>query len=219
MHNLRYIFWCVIQLCDYLMFWTASCRLVDNPFCSETTETSKSYCKLPVENASSLYSTPQKNCISVPCSSNQIASPTCRCQYPYKGILQFRGVFFSDYANPAPYASLESSLLDFFSKNQLPVDSVSVSDPRTDPYNYFLLSINIFPFGVNHFNHSAVSAIGSAFSTQAFKPPSDYFGPYVFHGDQYDYFSGNFLFIRKCWKEFMFYLSYSGTLFSYPYSS
>ncbi|KAK8475644.1 hypothetical protein V6N12_073944 [Hibiscus sabdariffa] len=160
--------------------------LVDNPVCLETGKTD-AYCKPPP--STSLYSTPLKNCPPSPCSSGQTLSPTCRCAHPYTGTLQFRSTTFFDTGNSNPYETLEQSLIEFFQSHQLPVETVSLSDPRMDSSQYLLLNLDVFPYGQDSFNRSAISMLGYVFSNQTFKPPSKYFGPYVFNGDKYEYFS------------------------------
>ncbi|KAK6263918.1 hypothetical protein SCA6_019352 [Theobroma cacao] len=162
--------------------------LVGNPVCDET-GTTRSYCNLPPSNSSPLYSTPSQNCLPVPCSSGQISSPLCRCAYPYTGTLNFRGLLFSAFGNSTPYQILEQSLMHFFQSHQLPVDSVSLSDPRMDPNEYFLLNLHAFPYGQESFNRTGISMIAFVFSNQTFKPPDQLFGPYFFRGDKYEHFS------------------------------
>ncbi|EOY26366.1 Leucine-rich repeat protein kinase family protein, putative isoform 2 [Theobroma cacao] len=162
--------------------------LVGNPVCDET-GTTRSYCNLPPSNSSPLYSTPSQNCLPVPCSSSQISSPLCRCAYPYTGTLNFRGLLFSAFGNSTPYQILEQSLMHFFQSHQLPVDSVSLSDPRMDPNEYFLLNLRAFPYGQESFNRTGISMIAFVFSNQTFKPPDQLFGPYFFRGDEYEHFS------------------------------
>ncbi|TYI78634.1 hypothetical protein E1A91_D06G226200v1 [Gossypium mustelinum] len=159
--------------------------LVDNPVCMETGKTDK-YCQLP--SRKSLYSTPQKNCVSGSCRSSQITSPTCTCAYPYTGTLLFRGYTFTEIGNTAPYLSLEQALMKFFQTHQLPVETVSLSDPRKDQFQYLLLDLSVFPYGADSFNRSGISMLAFAFSNQTFKPPIEFFGPYVFSGDKYEHF-------------------------------
>ncbi|MBA0748365.1 hypothetical protein Gogos_005202 [Gossypium gossypioides] len=159
--------------------------LVDNPVCMETGKTDK-YCQLP--SRKSLYSTPQKNCVSGSCRSSQITSPTCTCAYPYTGTLLFRGYTFAELGNTAPYLSLEQALMKFFQTHQLPVETVSLSDPRKDQFQYLLLDLSVFPYGADSFNRSGISMLAFAFSNQTFKPPKEFFGPYVFNGDKYEHF-------------------------------
>ncbi|GMI90844.1 CANNOT RESPOND TO DMBQ 1 [Hibiscus trionum] len=160
--------------------------LVGNPVCEETGKTD-TYCKPPP--LTSLYSTPLKNCPPNPCRSGQILSPTCRCAHPYTGTLQFRSTTFLDTGNSNPYETLEQSLNKFFQSHQLPVETVSLSDPRMDASQYLLLNLGVFPYGQDSFNRSAISMLGYVFSNQTFKPPPKYFGPYVFKGDKYENFS------------------------------
>lgn len=81
--------------------------------------------------------------------------------------------------------------MEFYETHGLPVDSVSLSNPRMDSFEYLLLNLGVFPFGQDSFNRTGISMIAFAFSNQTFKPPGKLFGPYVFNGDIYDHFSGN----------------------------
>ncbi|KAK9022885.1 hypothetical protein V6N11_003123 [Hibiscus sabdariffa] len=168
--------------------YTFEIILVDNPVCRET-GVSNTYCTLPPPDSSSLYSTAPMNCQPYTCSSGQTSSPTCRCAYPYTGTLKFRGLFFSDLQSKTPFESLEQNLTQFFKFPEYPVDSVSLNNPRIDPFQYLLLDIELFPYGQDKFNKTGISKIASAFSSQDYKPPDQYFGPYVFGGEPYDYFS------------------------------
>ncbi|KAL6964526.1 hypothetical protein U1Q18_035576 [Sarracenia purpurea var. burkii] len=150
---------------------------VTRPFCSIT----------PPSNPS--YSTPPKNCVPVTCSSGQSSSPNCRCQYPYTGTLFFRATsLISDLGNSSIYTSLESSLMRFFGSDQLPVDSVSLSNPYINTIEYFVLSLEVFPSGQSSFNRTGISEIGFVLSNQTFKPPHN-FGPFFFIGDPYSNFA------------------------------
>ncbi|KAK9286827.1 hypothetical protein L1049_015232 [Liquidambar formosana] len=158
--------------------------LVGNPVCEETNVPEK-YCKVSQTNL--IYSTDQNNCMPVLCSSGQISSPNCKCACPYSGTLVFRAPSFSDLKNSSRYISLEHSLMLSFQTDHLPVDSVSLSNLRTDPVNYLELRLEVFPYGQNYFNRSGILNIGFVMSNQTFKPPK-YFGPFYFLGDEY----GNF---------------------------
>ncbi|GFY94370.1 leucine-rich repeat protein kinase family protein [Actinidia rufa] len=160
--------------------------LVGNPVCTGT-EGTKTYCIIQQSNSS--YSTPSKNCVAATCSSDQISSPNCRCEYPYAGTLFFRAPSFSDLGNSSIYMSLESSLMRSFLSNHLPVDSVSLSNPTKNTDNYFVLSLEIFPSGQDRFNRTGISGIGFVLSNQTFKPPPT-FGPFYFIGDAYGIFAG-----------------------------
>ncbi|MBA0807817.1 hypothetical protein Gohar_023595 [Gossypium harknessii] len=163
--------------------------LVDNPVCQETGAGANDYCSLPQPDSSSLYTTASMNCVPNSCGSGQISSPRCICAYPYTGTLQFRGLYFSNLRNGTPYESLEQNLTQFFRFPELLVDTVSLSNPRMDQHLYLLLDLYLFPYGQDRFNTSGISKIASAFSSQDYKPPEQYFGPYVFTGAEYEYFS------------------------------
>ncbi|XP_058188480.1 leucine-rich repeat receptor protein kinase HPCA1-like isoform X2 [Rhododendron vialii] len=162
--------------------------LVGNPACTGTGGTNK-YCAIPPSNLSS-YSTPPNNCIPNTCSSNQVSSPNCRCAYPYTGTLIFRAPSFSNLRNYSIYKSLEESLMTCFNKNELPVDSVSVSNPSKNTDNYLLISLEVFPYGQDHFHRTGISGIAFVMSSKTFVPPNTY-GTFSFRANPYNYFAGN----------------------------
>ncbi|KAH0727022.1 hypothetical protein KY284_002887 [Solanum tuberosum] len=157
--------------------------LMHNPVCYE--EGSEEYCGNSQTNFG--YSTPQDNCLKTQCSSDQILSPTCKCAYPYTGDLFFRAPSFSDLTNTSIYESIQKSMLSSFSQNQVPVDSVSLSNPKKNSEYYLVLHLQVFPFGQDHFNRTGISTIGFALSNQTYKPPPN-FGPFFFSGESYNYF-------------------------------
>ncbi|XP_022897042.1 probable leucine-rich repeat receptor-like protein kinase At5g49770 isoform X2 [Olea europaea var. sylvestris] len=159
--------------------------LVDNPICFEgRTET---YCNIPQPTNNS-YSTPPENCTPSPCRPDQISSPTCKCAYPYTGSIFFRAPSFSNFGNTSTFASLQEELILTFQSNNLPVDSVSLSNPTKNLDDYLVLNLQVFPSGLNYFNWTGISGIGFVLSNQTFKPP-DGFGPFFFIGDNYKYFA------------------------------
>ncbi|KAG5525660.1 hypothetical protein RHGRI_032084 [Rhododendron griersonianum] len=162
--------------------------LVGNPACSGTGGTN-TYCAIPPSNSSSC-STPPNNCIPSTCNSPQVSSPNCSCAYPYTGTLIFKAPFFSDLGNSTIYTALESSLLGCFQSNQLPVDSLYLSNPTENTDNNLLISLELFPSGQDHFNRTGISGIACVLSNQTFTPPITY-GPFYFKADHYNYFAGN----------------------------
>ncbi|XAR56215.1 Non-specific serine/threonine protein kinase [Bertholletia excelsa] len=161
--------------------------LVGNTFCYENGATKK-YCSIQQSNSSS-YSTSPRNCLPPTCSYSQTSSPNCKCGYPYMGTLVFRSPSFSDFGNLSIYTSLEKSLMDAFQRLQLPVDSLSLSNPTLSTASYFVLSLEVFPSNQDHFNRTGVSEIAFVLSNQTFKPPHG-FGPFYFKADSYGYFPG-----------------------------
>nr|GMC49562.1 probable leucine-rich repeat receptor-like protein kinase At5g49770 [Ipomoea batatas]GMC53258.1 probable leucine-rich repeat receptor-like protein kinase At5g49770 [Ipomoea batatas] len=160
--------------------------LVGNPFCLEGND--GSYCAVPQLSKSS-YSTPT-NCLSNQCTSDQISSPNCKCAYPYTGNLVFRAPSFSNLGNSSIFDALQESMMHSFKSHELPVDSVSLSNPADNPNDYLVVHLQVFPNGMDHFNRTGVSAIGFALSNQTFKPPP-FFGPFVFQPDvNYKFFDG-----------------------------
>ncbi|KAK9286995.1 hypothetical protein L1049_015403 [Liquidambar formosana] len=167
--------------------------LVDNPVCG-LTNAAEEYCSASQTNPS--YSTLANNCMPVPCSSDQISSPNCKCAYPYSGTLVFKAPSFSDLKNSSRYTSLEHSLMFSFQTHHLPVDSVSLSNLKKDSVlDYLELRLEVFPYGQYHFNRTGILNIGLVMSNQIFQPP-DYFGPCYFFGDEY----GNFAVYAFCQK-------------------
>ncbi|KAJ4963179.1 hypothetical protein NE237_023118 [Protea cynaroides] len=170
--------------------------LMGNPVCEGTGAISH-YCMQSNQSISS-YSTASMNCVPVLCPSDQSASPNCKCSYPYKGTLVFRAPSFSELGNSSYYMALERSLMLTFQTYQLPVDSVSLSNPRRDSYNYLEVSLEVFRSGDDHFSWSEITEIGLLLSNQTFKPPQ-YFGTYYFLGSNY----GSFLESSATSKKFV----------------
>ena len=77
-----------------------------------------------------------------------------------------------------------------FLANELPVDSVSLSNPTIDIYSYLQVRVQIFPSGQDRFNRTGVSMIGSLLNQQPFQL-KDYFGPFFFIDESYCCFAGN----------------------------
>ncbi|XP_057468806.1 leucine-rich repeat receptor protein kinase HPCA1-like [Actinidia eriantha] len=160
--------------------------LAGNPICQETVET-KTYCAIQQSNPTQ-YSTPEKNCLPSSCSINQTSSPNCVCAYPYTGNLYFRAPSFSNLGNSSIYTSLEDSLMHSFQSHQLPVDTVSLSNPAKNADDYLVLRLEAFPSGEVRFNRTGIPAVGFVLSNQTFKPPHT-FGPFYFIADSYGYFA------------------------------
>uniref|UniRef100_A0A2N9HJQ1 non-specific serine/threonine protein kinase n=1 Tax=Fagus sylvatica TaxID=28930 RepID=A0A2N9HJQ1_FAGSY len=163
--------------------YNAMLILKGNPICEETGALER-YCTVSQSNFS--YST-QMNCMAVPCSSDQISSPNCRCAYPYTGTLNFQALSFSDLGNNSKYIILEESLMQSFHSHQLPVDSVSLTldNPVKASSEYLEVKLKVFPYGQVNFNRTGISSIGFMLSNQTFKPPK-MFGPFQFIGDKYE---------------------------------
>ncbi|KAL2460629.1 Leucine-rich repeat protein kinase family protein [Abeliophyllum distichum] len=158
--------------------------LADNPICLEGG--TEKYCSIPQPSNTS-YSIPPENCTTYPCSSDQISSPTCKCAYPYTGTIFFRAPSFSNLGNSSIFESLYEKLTLTFQSNNLPVDSVSLSNPTKNLDDYLVLNLRVFPSGHNRFNRTAISGIGFMLSYQTFKPTKE-FGPFYFIGENYGYF-------------------------------
>ncbi|KAI3752355.1 hypothetical protein L2E82_24333 [Cichorium intybus] len=165
--------------------YSANLILISNPICTEGI--TAPYCNPPTDS-NSTYSTPPENCFPSTCTSNQVSSPNCKCSYPYTGTLTFRAPSFSDLGNSTIYTSLRSTMMKSFESNQLPVDSVSLSQPTKDSNDYLVINLDIFPSGGERFNRSGISQIGFVLSNQTYKPPHT-FGPYFFIGHNYDFFA------------------------------
>ncbi|KAL3729194.1 hypothetical protein ACJRO7_026312 [Eucalyptus globulus] len=160
--------------------------LVGNPVCQETGAAGQSYCTIPQSNSS--YSTPYDKCIPAVCNSNQTSSPNCKCSYPYTGTLVFTAPSFSGLGNSTYFEKLASSMMIFFQSYQLPVASVSLSNPRKDSSDYLKLNLAVFPSEGVSFNRTSINSIGFVLSNQTYRPPKLY-GPCYFIADQYMYFA------------------------------
>jgi len=170
------------------------CRLANNPICRESGASEKSYCQQPAPNPTS-YSTPSNNCSPPPCSSDQIASPNCKCAFPYTGLLISRALSFSNFSDASYYRELEQSLMDTFRNQSIPVDSVALSNPmRNSTSDNFELTLQVFPSQTDRFNATGVLTIAFLLSNQIYKPP-EFFSPYVFQGANYDYLGGEVLYL------------------------
>ncbi|KAF8033885.1 hypothetical protein BT93_C0225 [Corymbia citriodora subsp. variegata] len=160
--------------------------LIDNPVCRKTEAAGQSFCTIPQSNTS--YSTPPNNCIPAVCNSNQTSSPNCKCSYPYTGTLAFGAPSFSGLENSTYFEILASSMMISFQSYQLPVDSVSLSDPCKDSSDYLELILAVFPSEGVSFNRIGIDSIGFVLSNQTYEPPK-LFGPFYFIADQYTYFA------------------------------
>ncbi|XP_061341541.1 leucine-rich repeat receptor protein kinase HPCA1-like [Gastrolobium bilobum] len=162
--------------------------LAGNKICLENGASQNSYCQQP--QAMPSYSTPLNNCSLPSCSSNQISSPNCICAYPYTGVLLSRALSFSNFSNTSYYKDLEQTLLNTFRAQDLPVDSVSLSNPfKNSSTGYFQMDLNIFPSQTVSFNRTGVSGVAFVLSNQIYKPP-EFFSPYSFTGNNYGYYGG-----------------------------
>ncbi|KAK1430079.1 hypothetical protein QVD17_12579 [Tagetes erecta] len=161
--------------------------LVGNPICMESGVTDK-FCTVPIESPSS-YSTPRNECVPLSCGLNLVSSPNCHCALPYTGLFFFKAPSFSSIGNFSIYNSLRDSLMAFFQRTNLPVDSVSLKNPRRDVDDYLVIELDVFPSGGNpEFNRTGVLEIGFALSNQTFKPGKE-FNTFVFIHENYaDFF-------------------------------
>lgn len=163
-------------------------RLGQNRICLENGVSEKSYCKVPQTIPS--YSTPSNGCSPPSCSNDQIASPNCKCAFPYSGNLTSRASSFSNFGNTSYYKEIEQTMMDFFRKQNMPVDSVSLSNPFKDSStDNFQLTLNVFPSQTDRFNTTGVSTAAFALSNQLYKPP-EFFTPYAFIGVNYEHLGG-----------------------------
>ncbi|KAI4306421.1 hypothetical protein L6164_029698 [Bauhinia variegata] len=136
--------------------------LFGNPICLETGARAQSYCQERQSNLS--YSTSPNNCSPLLCISNKLSSPNCKCAYPYTGTLISRALSISNFANKSYYVEIEQTLMSTFRSQNLPVDSVSLSNPfKNSSTDYFQLTIYDAP---------------------------EFFSPYFFIGDDYQYYAG-----------------------------
>ncbi|GAU39573.1 hypothetical protein TSUD_384560 [Trifolium subterraneum] len=168
--------------------WNFDLRLAQNRFCFENGVSNESYCKVP--QAIPSYSTLPNGCSPPSCSNNQIASPNCKCAFPYIGNLSSRAFSVSNYSDTSYYKEIEKTLLDTFRKQNIPVDSVSLSNPiQVSSNDNFQLTLSLFPSQTDRFNTTGVSTAAFILSNQIYTPP-DYFTPYFFIGSNYQYYGG-----------------------------
>lgn len=173
------------------------CRLIGNPVCQESGSSAQKYCSIPQSNAS--YSTPPNNCIPPVCSSNQTSSPYCSCSYPFTGSLVFRAPSFSDLENSTNYDQLASSMMKSFQSDQLPVESVALSNPHKDSSSNLVVNLDIFPLEADRFNRTGIYRIGFTLSNQTYKPPA-FFGPFFFISEGYTNFAAGRSLLINCKK-------------------
>ncbi|KAL8027314.1 hypothetical protein ABFX02_14G087500 [Erythranthe guttata] len=165
---------------------TVQIILIGNPICDEGV--TQNYCSFP-DQSNSTYSTPPENCTPIPCTSEKVSSPTCKCAYPYSGNLFFRAPSFSTFGNKTVFESLHSKLMETFKSHGQPVESTSLSNPTKNSNEYLVLNLQVFPSGIDYFNRTGISSIGFILSNQTFKPPHT-FGPFYFKANEYPYFAG-----------------------------
>lgn len=159
------------------------CRLVDNPVC-EGTGVGAGYCTVLRPNSPYIR---RLSCTPLPCSSDKILSPTCKCAHPFTGTIQFYSFSFSNLGNPRYFDSLNGSLMDAFVASRLPVDSVIASDPTFNEYSYLRFKLQVFPSFEERFNRTGGSFLNTLFNRQNIPSLEQYFGPFYFLQENYDY--------------------------------
>ena len=108
---------------------------------------------------------------------------TCDCAHPYAGKLIFRGPLFRNVKNATRFQRLEKDLKE---KLKLGEDTVSLLDPSFDNDDgYLVISLELFPSDGDFFSRTEIQRLGSALSTQVYKPHDDEWGPYIFIGEIY----------------------------------
>ncbi|KAL4556394.1 hypothetical protein LXL04_039045 [Taraxacum kok-saghyz] len=156
--------------------YNMSLNLAGNPICDGGA--TGRYCATAKPNI--LNEFPPNSCNPVRCDSNKVLSPNCTCAHPYIGTMIFLVNSFSNLDNPTYYNLLHNVLMFSFSENQLPVESMSISNATIGEYLQYRL--HIFPLGQDRFNLSQVSSIGTVINRQRpdliVLPPL--FGPYLF---------------------------------------
>ncbi|KAJ9162737.1 hypothetical protein P3X46_022490 [Hevea brasiliensis] len=168
--------------------YSKTLMLQGNPFCA-TIGSTENYCSL-LQQPNTSYSPPPNNCVQHDCNSNQIISPSCKCAYPITGTLKFRSISFSDLGNASYYNHAQALMMDAFQSIQFPVDSIALSDPFKDEYDYLELRIEVFPSNSDSFNRTGFSMITSQLNNLTFFQLPSSFGPLHFTLDNNDYFSG-----------------------------
>ena len=164
----------------------SSGRLADNPFC-QGIGANLPYCSNQEQPGPTDAS--QESCVPVPCSSDQISSPKCKCAYPYTGNFILRAPSFSLLGGQIHIAELKQSLEQTLQNLALPVDSVLLSDAYEDNLGYLNMRLAIFPSDQNHFNRTGIFSLAFVLSNQTYKPPEK-FGPYIFIANSYTHFEG-----------------------------
>lgn len=162
--------------------------LLGNPFCQKMP--SSEQCIVPQQPNSS-YATPTENCVARSCNAQQLLSPNCNCANPITGILHFRSFSFSDFQNGSYYTLLQAAVMASFKSDQLPVDSISLSVPLKDAYDYLEVRLDVFPSGVSLFNRTGFSVITSQLNNITFVKLPDAFGPFFFTLNTDNYFTGS----------------------------
>lgn len=162
--------------------------LLGNPFCQKMP--SSENCIVPQQPNSS-YATPTENCVALSCNAQQLLSPNCNCANPITGILHFRSFSFSDFQNGSYYTLLQAAMMESFKSDQLPVDSISLSVPLKDAYDYLEVRLDVFPSGVYVFNRTGFSVITSQLNNVTFVKLPDAFGPFFFTLNTDNYFTGS----------------------------
>ncbi|KAH8509911.1 hypothetical protein H0E87_007721 [Populus deltoides] len=168
--------------------------LLGNPFCQKMP--SSENCIVPAQPNSS-YATPTENCVARSCNAQQLLSPNCSCANPITGILHFRSFSFSDFQNGSYYTLLQDAMMESFKSDQLPVDSISLSVPFKDAYDYLEVRLDVFPSGVYVFNRTGFSVITSQLNNVTFVKLPDAFGPFFFILNADNYFTGKANFEQK----------------------
>ncbi|KAJ6928129.1 leucine-rich repeat receptor-like protein kinase [Populus alba x Populus x berolinensis] len=162
--------------------------LLGNPFCQKMP--SSEQCIVPQQPNSS-YATPTENCVARSCNAQQLLSPNCNCANPITGILHFRSFSFSDFQNGSYYTPLQAAVMASFKSDQLPVDSISLSVPWKDAYDYLEVRLDVFPSGVSFFNRTGFSVITSQLNNVTFVILPEAFGPFFFTLNTDNYFTGS----------------------------
>ncbi|PSS21662.1 Leucine-rich repeat receptor-like protein kinase precursor [Actinidia chinensis var. chinensis] len=159
--------------------------LTGNPICDRI-EATPGYCGVQKINFSNTI--PSNNCTPVVCSSDKILSPRCNCSDPYTGTLHFIYFSFSN-DNSSHFEFLTGFLMSVFQLNQLPIDSILLSNPPIDINFYRQFTLQVFPSGQDSFNRTAVSAIGTLLNSQP-RQVISYYGPFYFTDETYSLFGG-----------------------------
>ncbi|KAJ8429941.1 hypothetical protein Cgig2_017991 [Carnegiea gigantea] len=160
--------------------------LADNPFCRGI-GANLPYCSNQ-EQPGSMDTSPEL-CVPLPCSSDQISSPKCKCAFPYTGTFILRAPSFSLLGGQIHIAKLKLSLEQTLPNLALPVDSVLLTDAYEDNHGYLNMPLAIFPSRQNHFNRTGMFSLAFVLSNQTYKPPEE-FGPYIFIANSYTHFGG-----------------------------
>lgn len=131
---------------------------------------------------------PISNCSSSSCSSNKLRRPSdCKCVRAYIGHIVFRSYSFSDLNKTTYFDALQTTLMKHAQDAGLPINSFSLVLAVMDSYSYLNLTVAFFPPVKKNFNMTGIANIGNDLNDHKYTAPADYFGPFYFIDQKYDF--------------------------------